>query len=273
LPEPLVREGDAMLRSLLCDLSEIAGIQVVTSRDRRLAAPTEVEVHDFEKGIEWADAVWPIAPETAGVLERVSREILQRGKMLIGSAPETVRIVASKTETAKVLAAAGIAVVPVVSSDDELQADAWVVKPDDGAGCVDTHLFRSRREAMDRAATLGYILQPYIPGEPRSLSLLCHEYGTRVVSCNRQLLRIEERHFRFLGCEVNIAAATDDVAQLALRIADALPGLFGYCGVDFVHSVNGPVVVEVNPRLTTSYVGLSRAIGENVARSVLELLR
>ena len=34
----------------------------------------------------------------------------------------------------------------------------------------------------------------------------------------------------------------------------------------------GPVVLEINPRLTTSYVGLRPALGRNPAALVLELL-
>jgi len=41
--------------------------------------------------------------------------------------------------------------------------------------------------------------------------------------------------------------------------------------VDFVETPGGPVVIEVNPRLTTSYAGLHRAIGLNPAKLVLGL--
>ena len=51
----------------------------------------------------------------------------------------------------------------------------------------------------------------------------------------------------------------------------AIPGLWGYVGVDLVIGDNGPVVLEVNPRLTTSYIGLSRSIGHNVAELLLRL--
>jgi predicted ATP-grasp superfamily ATP-dependent carboligase len=41
--------------------------------------------------------------------------------------------------------------------------------------------------------------------------------------------------------------------------------------VDLIETAGGPVVVEVNPRLTTSYAGLRRAIGLNAAELVLGL--
>ena len=39
----------------------------------------------------------------------------------------------------------------------------------------------------------------------------------------------------------------------------------GYFGIDFVRTGAGPVVIEVNPRLTSSYAGLRPALGLNVA--------
>ena len=55
----------------------------------------------------------------------------------------------------------------------------------------------------------------------------------------------------------------------ACRIVQAIPGLFGYFGVDLAMTATGPVVIEVNPRLTTSYVGLAAALGVNVAERVI----
>jgi len=55
----------------------------------------------------------------------------------------------------------------------------------------------------------------------------------------------------------------------AARVAvGALPGLRGHVGVDLVVAPDRCVVIEVNPRLTTSYVGLRRALRANLAELV-----
>jgi predicted ATP-grasp superfamily ATP-dependent carboligase len=71
-----------------------------------------------------------------------------------------------------------------------------------------------------------------------------------------------------------VNAASDDgtLASLADRIAAAIPGLWGYVGVDLVLTRDGPVVLEINPRLTTSYCGMGQALGINTAGLVLSLL-
>ena len=39
--------------------------------------------------------------------------------------------------------------------------------------------------------------------------------------------------------------------------------------VDFILSENGPYVVDINPRITTSYIGLHEALGETPATFIL----
>jgi predicted ATP-grasp superfamily ATP-dependent carboligase len=80
--------------------------------------------------------------------------------------------------------------------------------------------------------------------------------------------------FRFGGVAVNAEpAARQRYRGLASAIARALPGLWGYVGVDFIETENGPVVVDINPRVTTSYAGLMPALGVNVAMRMLALRR
>ena len=63
-----------------------------------------------------------------------------------------------------------------------------------------------------------------------------------------------------------LAALAGDVA---VRTCQALGGLLGYVGVDLVLSDSKAVVIEVNPRLTTAYLGVRSAIDENVAALAL----
>lgn len=102
--------------------------------------------------------------------------------------------------------------------------------------------------------------------------MLCCDGRARLLACNRQKVEIAGGAFRFDGVSVNAIPDRDGrYAKLASRVAGAFPGLWGYCGVDFIETAGGPVVVEVNPRLTTSYAGLRRAVGLNPAKLVLDL--
>ncbi|MGH8750111.1 MAG: ATP-grasp domain-containing protein [Burkholderiales bacterium] len=289
LPPQLAREGGLMLEALLRDLSDIPDIpdeNIITSRDPRLPAfdfsvqtliprnPDEAS-RMFNEGVERADAVWLIAPETQGLLERLSRKVLAQKRILLGSRPDAVWLCGSKLATSRHLARAGIAAVPTYTAQEKTadSAQGWVVKPDDGAGCRDTRLYSALAPARAQAAAQRHVLQPYIPGKHLSLSLLCRNGEAFVLSCNEQRIVIEGDQFHFLGCQVNAMPASGGVfTALAQRIAAAIPGLWGYVGVDLVQNGAHNVVIEINPRLTTSYAGLRRALDCNPAALVLSLL-
>jgi hypothetical protein len=60
------------------------------------------------------------------------------------------------------------------------------------------------------------------------------------------------------------------LAQSALAL---LPGLQGYVGVDLVLSGSDAWLIEINPRLTTSYIGLRQLIQLNLAQAIWNACR
>jgi predicted ATP-grasp superfamily ATP-dependent carboligase len=283
----LAPEGEAMLRALVDDLTAIPGVEVAVMRDARLGADLPATLHlvgsaadfwpAFRRAVRDADAVWPIAPEQGGMLLRITEEILLAQRVLLGCRPDAVKTATSKRATADVLTRTGIATIPTYLDERSVPPEIGeiVVKPDDGAGCQETLLFRSRSQLQGWLQTngrAGLVFQPYLDGDARSLSLLCCDGRARLLACNRQKIRIAGGAFEFSGVSVGAVADSDGrYATLAGAVARALPGLWGYCGVDFIEADTGPVVIEVNPRLTTSYAGLRQAIGINPAQLVLEL--
>ncbi|NYZ14468.1 ATP-grasp domain-containing protein [Azospirillum sp. RWY-5-1] len=289
IPASFAREGELMLRALVDGLLEIPGTAVTVTRDGRLSPlpppVRSITVDDpqrawvlWEEEARSADAVWPVAPETGGALERLSRLVVNAGSRLLNSRPEAVAVAARKSATADALIAAGIPAVPawpVDGLDDPPGRGPWVVKPDDGAGCLDTGLLRDRsdwlrwRAGADRS---GFVVQPFVEGVPASLSLLCRDGEATVLTVNRLFIKLRGSRFVYRGGVVGGGAATPAMTELARAVAAALPGLFGYVGIDLVDTDRGPRVLEVNPRPTTSMVGLRRATGINVAAAVLDLI-
>jgi len=241
------------------------------------------EVHrfgaEFAAGLQAADAVWPLASESDGVLEQLSRGILRGKRILLGSAPGAVEVVASKLKLAQVLAQGGVAAVATYSPHAALPRDVgpWVVKPDDGAGCLDTRLFSDRTAALAWIrghAADGYVLQPFVAGKLGSLSLICCDGMARVLACNQERMAMRDNRFHFLGSVVNgLSDADGTLARLAQQVAAAIPSLWGYVGVDFVLTAHGAMVLDVNPRLTAAYAGLHASTGCNPAGLVLDLLK
>lgn len=280
-PTGLVREGGLMLGALAGDLVEHRAIEITVLRDERLsldfpgASTIPVPPQQFEavwrQQLVRCDAVWPIAPETGGILERLCRDVESAGKVLLTSPSAAVRLAASKLATIRRLERHGLPVVPTLPLGEWRRARFYpcVFKPDDGVGCDGA--FISTAENPD---PLGgdWIVQPFLEGEPVSLSILFARGEARLLSCNRQCVYRTRNRFRLEACKVNAFFDTDGSWQdLAARIAAALPELWGYAGVDLILTAEGPRLLEINPRLTTSYAGLHRALGRNPAVEVLRL--
>jgi predicted ATP-grasp superfamily ATP-dependent carboligase len=281
----LVHEADLMVRALITDLRDIPGVSVVTTRDHRLpvidAADTLVvdRVQDpliaFDRCLEQAEAAWVIAPETGGALERLTRRVEESGRPLLGCGSAAVALTASKRATAEALVAAGLAVVPTFAAVDEIPPlpGLWVVKPDDGAGAEDTVRCWDADAAAERMRR-GLVAQPWIEGDNLSLSLLCARGDARLLTINRQQIAIEDERLLLRAITVNALRDADGMyARLARRIAAAIPTLFGWVGVDLILTDDGPMILEINPRVTTSYCGLRAARGVNPAALVFNLFQ
>lgn len=290
-PRVLRRQGEMLQQALLADLGALPDVEIVRETSLNAATSPVADANplslpelrrfgrQFAAGVQAADAVWPLVHQSSSMLERLSRGILRGKRILLGSAPGAVSVAASKLKLAQVLANGGVAAVATYSPHAPLPQDsgAWVVKPDDGAGCLDTWLFKDRATALAwirASASDGYVMQPFVAGKLGSLSLICCDGVTQVLACNQERVAMRDNRFHFLGSVVNGLHDEDGaLVRLAKQVAAAIPSLWGYVGVDFVLTARGAVVLDVNPRLTAAYAGLHASIGCNPAGLVLDLLQ
>ena len=286
-----MHQSEIIVRALMTDLSTLPGINVTTTLDARLLEidlaqsanvipiSGQVESH-FNDCVEDADAVWLIAPEADDILETLSRSVLSHNRILLGCTPEAVHVSASKLRTVQILAEAGIRTVDTYTiSDDfptQIAPSAWVVKPDKGAGCRNSRILSSPLKALAwirENSEDDFIMQPFISGQPCSLSLICCNGVARVLSYNKQRIAVRDNQLYFLGSTINsFTDISGELDRLAQRIAAAIPGLWGFVGVDFILTDTGPIVLEVNPQMTTSCAGLHASIGCNPVALILDLL-
>ncbi|HYF89725.1 ATP-grasp domain-containing protein [Azospirillum sp.] len=286
LPTDLMADANAMVAALVGDLTALDGIHVTLCWDSRLAPPSfpadRVALFPVAPGDDpesrWRDAaalcdvVWPIAPESDGLLGHVADLFWGTGRPVVACAPDAIALASSKTATAARLAARGIAAIPTVPLGAPPPAARHVVKPDDGAGCLDTFIVDDIA-AWTPPHAGRWIVQPLVEGEACSLSMLVDNAGVvRLLGCNRQTMERGDGCFSFHGVEVGAMEHRRAAWEpLARAIAAAIPGLRGYVAVDLIDKPDGPVVVEVNPRLSVGYSGLSRVLGWNPAGEILDL--
>lgn len=282
LPGSLIAEGELMRDTLIADLEDLPGVRVITTHDARLSPPprgtsTALRLGEDPSSIwnmmaEQADCCWPIAPETDGMLERLAERLRARNRRVILPDQATLALCASKLRTAEALSAAGVPTVPTWRLDaiPDGVAGPYVVKPDDGAGAMDVRLFQCRPKPPYPA---GLVIQPLVEGAASSLTLLCQGGRTHVLTANRQHVAPQDGAFHFSGVTVGAMPVSEELRAFAGQVGAALPGLHGIVGVDYIATPQGPVAIDVNPRLTTSYAGLRRALGINPLAFVAELIR
>jgi tyramine---L-glutamate ligase len=274
-PKELLMQGRAMRDALVDDLLDVDGCDVDVARDDEPHA-TALERVRRQATSGAHEAVWVIAPESDGLLQRLCAATPPQ--RWIGCDLASINQAASKRATLEHLSQAGIAT-PLAFMQ---QARLWVVKPDDGAGALDTlqHTTLAWARAdfgSRRRIGLSATLEAWVEGEALSLSLLCDRGSARLLAVNRQKIRVDDQGVvGFDGVAVNAMPANDArmpaLRSTAQQVAAAMPGLRGFVGIDVVwHASRGPVVIEVNPRLTSAYVGLSAVLGFNVAAEVLAL--
>lgn len=276
-----------MRDAVLHDLGQLADVQTLCTHDMRLPAPRYAHQTIPVTNDPWstwmtcmaeADAVLPIAPESANALLKLTQVVLEQGKLLLGCGTEGVKLAGSKLATCRVLQTAGIAVVPTWPAEDFPinEFEHCVVKPDDGVGGEGNRIFRDGQEfqawrEMTKAG--GFVAQPYVQGTPASISMLCRDGQAWLLSCNLQNISVQSGQFIYQGSLVNGAADHWEAFEhLAKDVARAIPALSGYIGIDVLMHAESITVLEINPRLTTSYAGLHRAMGCNPAGLLFDLL-
>lgn len=289
----LLLEAELMLAGLLGDLTEIPGITVSILRDNRLPMPEMLRTSDnmisvdpgqdlntiFVQTLKQVDAVWVIAPETEGILLNWCEKVLQWGKVLLNCRTEALRLTADKLATIRLLENASIPVVQSRSLDaiSCIEPGDWVIKPRDGVGCDECVLVQGQlspqRLAIPWQQRNRYIVQPYVSGNSISMSCLFKSGHAVTICCNRQHTVVLQGKFQLQACRVNSRQFTaENLQQLVESIAKVIPDLWGYVGIDLIATQNQLLVLEINPRLTTSYAGIKSALGINVAAEVLRLL-
>ena len=295
IPAALAYEGELMLMALLNDLLEIKNMEVCITRAARLRLNNELNTHTklsvvyvssqeqfdqyFSDLIARCEAIWPIAPETDNILAEICACVEKAGKILLASTSTAVKLAGNKLMTCNVMNENNISVVSSVSADSDSSPRCYplVLKPVDGVACEDTYLIESGEEyqrlIQEHVGPAQMILQPFIAGSTLSLSALFSNGYGQLLSCNEQKTEILNHQFELRECRVNIFPDKREQYQsLVEKIAQALPELWGYVGIDCIASKLGPVVLEINPRLTISYAGLSEALNTNMAKSILSLL-
>ena len=290
--DSLFREGGAMLAALANDFAA-AGLttNVMLSRSVELDRFQGVTTHLvespeqalglFDQLASECDWTVVIAPESAGTLRAMAGRVMELGGRLLGPSLEVIELAGDKHRTAEHLLAHDV---PAprgrqIEAGRALPLDLnfpLVVKPRDGAGSEGVRVVNAPEEiAANLALTREMRIEELRQGTHVSVAVLTGSGGNLpLVPCLQRLS--DDGRFSYFGGRLPLSdALASRAVNLALRAVATLPPCFGYLGVDLVlgERESEDAVIEINPRLTTSYVGLRRACRGNLAAAMLAVAR
>jgi predicted ATP-grasp superfamily ATP-dependent carboligase len=248
----LSREGKAML-GVLRGSFERCGYEVVLPDEGDFATELERLAPACDMGLV-------IAPDH--LLSRFTM-ILEQHTHNLGCGFMTVALCANKVQTQKILRQHGIPV------PGEPGPGKRVIKPVKGCGAQGVRLSEGETGEDEFA-------ERYVDGEHLSVSIIpnrvigdaCLYYTGNpplILAVNRQQIRIDpDGSFHYLGGETPVHPPREpEITSTARKVVEVL-GCQGYCGVDVVVS-DKVYVVDVNPRITTSLVGITACMKEEIA--------
>jgi tyramine---L-glutamate ligase len=302
IPPSLLSEGYAMLRGLTSDF-KASGHQTNVLLDSRIAAfkpaieaekITEIYSSNdigltFEKISKNADAAYIIAPETDRIIETCINLVQKSGLISLNCQITAISNAASKTKLQERTRRLDLSfpktkhinsnetasqISQIIKKDINFPA---VIKPNRGAGCEGLHLVKNEMQVeeifnkiKEEMPASDFIIQEILNGTPVSISLISNGNEALPISLNLQDVALSSS--KMASCYKGGTVPYDhplkmEAFKAAKRIVESYTGLSGYVGVDMILTSSKVFILEINPRLTTSYVGLRKISDFNIAEA------
>lgn len=284
-----------------CDLVEFNPRAVAVNLSSPELDSVSLTIQAWIELASTCDLALVVAPEIDGVLQRCIREMKAAGIALLNCSGKFLDNASSKKHTAMVFGQCGIEHPKTLSLAEFLTVthnvdhnQQWCVKSDLGAGCDGlqvgdaSSIRKIVAELLTQTVKAGssdwpsYIVQPWIEGTALSCSAIVDRQGRPhwFPLVTQTLESVPTVH----GCSTRVyqgGRLVTDAAELSRptallnevidEMSGGLPsGAFGWVGVDLLLDQAGKwIVIEVNPRMTTSVIGLSKASPVNLAELML----
>jgi predicted ATP-grasp superfamily ATP-dependent carboligase len=154
-----------------------------------------------------------------------------------------------------------------------------IVKPSNDVGCCGLSVVKNENQVAGavgkikrESSSKRFLAQEFITGAAASVSLISTGSDALSLSLNRQDVTIgaPDAISSYNGGLVPFDHPLRHSAfAVAEKIVKSFRDLRGYVGVDLVLTAEEAVAIEVNPRLTTSYIGLRSVVNFNVAEAIV----
>lgn len=261
LPESVRCEGRAMFDAVWEDAEQLSSWKPIAVADSSTSF-TE-RLYEAARNV---DCALVIAPEFDGILEACVKSVEDAGCPLLGPNSAAIRFTADKWNLYQHWCKHEVST-PMTWLPDfpPTQPGRYLRKHRYGAGSLDISWWNGEQLGADA------IIQEYRPGQAVSAALLISPNGeiTPLSPCSQHIST--DGSFHYLGGEL----LQDEILQqrtinIARQAVANIPGLKGYVGIDAILEADRDVAIEINPRMTTSYLWLRKMKNKNLLTEIIK---
>ncbi len=281
--------------NFLASSLKISSYKTVTEKDDYI---------DIFKGtLEECDSAFLIAPEFSHILHNLTKIVKTQQKTLLSINLTGIEIGTSKLLnfdyfTKNRLKTPSTYLIPIKDDiwDNNFICTKFanfkspiVIKPDDGVGAESIFYFETKTQFDTRFPSLKnhidfkrkFILQKFVEGSDLSISLIGIPNlkdrlinGAQILSVNAQNINLKNlnQNSEYLGGHTPVKNYEEIIEKLTILLENCdFTDFSGYFGIDFILDKGGAIhFIELNPRLTTSYIGLRNVVDYNIAKLILD---
>jgi predicted ATP-grasp superfamily ATP-dependent carboligase len=310
IPNSLICEGFAMLRSIIEDFKKLNFeiLTMLDNRFYFLSQYLQADLiqkvgrndnflNIFRNLLQKSKYVFIIAPETSNILYNLTEIAKNYKKLILSTNLKAIKIGTSKIKTYNFFKKNKIHTpktfrIPYKRKNLDTNFiikrfralnNPIVIKPEDGVGAESIYYFEDESQISNflehfnsgNGKKISYILQEFIEGRDLSVSLIGASDSDNyplILSINTQDVNIKIKKSEYLGGYTpleNYIEKNEILSNILKKIN--LKRFEGYFGMDFIEDPHKEFFfIEINPRLTTSYIGLKNVLNYNCAELIID---
>lgn len=266
----------------------------------KFVEPQDNYIKEFRETLNDCEFIFIIAPEFSNILYDLTKIAKDKNKKILSVDLEGIQLGSSKIKTYKYFKNFNVNTpktyqIPegnyldldfIIQKFNEFNSPV-IIKPEDGVGAESIYFFQEKsqinkffKEAeYNIDPNRNYIIQEYIEGEDLSASLIGTPKNAKQTSLSPLILSINFQDIKIKNLKSESEyfggyTPVENYEQIKKKLSKILEKLDlsmfnSYFGIDFIRGTDSITFIEINPRLTTSYIGIRNTLNFNPVEAIL----
>ena len=226
-------------------------------------------IFNIVSNIKKNDKVLILAPEENEIMYKIVKDLESEKISLINCSSDFIYKTTYKVLTNNNLINSNKYIIKIYSSYKNIDKNQSIVaKSNDGLGAEKLFIFKNREDLENNEKKLleKHIFQEYIIGDVVGINIISSFDKINILSVNKQVYKKNSKNEIFLE-KIIFGEFNNmiDIFEIFVRnILGNFSGFYGFIGIDAIITNDKKILfLEINPRLTTSYIGLHKTLGFN----------